>query len=737
MNLQYRIGIIMGNVHNETNQQQLCGILEQAYAQGFHAYVFSLTSDNSDEKTKQGEINLINLINFSVLDGILYLPYTFSAMEYRNCIEEFLIKNCPKPIVSIQLESGRFANIWCDDRRDFAEIVSHLIEVHGCKKIHCLTGTKDRDVSQHRLSGYCDAMNAARLPYSDADITYGDFWMYSAQQLAEEFANGSRPLPDAVACANDVMAIALCDTLAEHGISVPNDLLVTGYDRSLEGKIHSPSITSYSTSWHQLGKNAMAALYTKMTNESVPTDNENFGVLSCRESCGCSNDHAERERYTFDFRRLEDNYTDSNLSTQLLTSENLRSFIRKTYHMTYVFLKPEQCGREQFSLCLCEDWDETVMDGYIRVYRTQGYSDQMIWIDFDGNRHLFPTSEMVPPPHRQLDEPSVTFFTAVHFQDRCFGYALLTLKGMADGYNHHYLRYCREINNGLEFLCIQNELKSLAYRGYLSQIRDELTGLNNRSCFSRKWSELKEKSDIYSETRYVIGFSLGGLHRIKEAYGSLERDKHIAAFADILSDCCQSREKSFRIAEGEFLVIGSAYSNTQHEKLIQKVIIQFEKYYHHTEFAFRPRLHHAALSDCSQYGDGEQVLKIITELLQQTSNSQPTYSEQMHYNDLSDLRHEIYQHPEMDWSVTLCCQRLNISASYFQRIYRNAFGVSCAQDIQKSKLDYAKKLLLNTTDTLQLIAQKCGYDYSHFMRTFKKEIGMTPTEYRRGKSVQE
>jgi len=104
----------------------------------------------------------------------------------------------------------------------------------------------------------------------------------------------------------------------------------------------------------------------------------------------------------------------------------------------------------------------------------------------------------------------------------------------------------------------------------------------------------------------------------------------------------------------------------------------------------------------------------------------------MHYDDLAALRSEIYQFPERDWSIAACCRKLSISPSYFHRIYRSTFGVSCTQDILKSKLDHAKKLLLSTTDTLQIIAQKCGYDYSHFMRTFKKEVGMTPTEYRRG-----
>ncbi|MBR5514465.1 MAG: AraC family transcriptional regulator [Ruminococcus sp.] len=37
--------------------------------------------------------------------------------------------------------------------------------------------------------------------------------------------------------------------------------------------------------------------------------------------------------------------------------------------------------------------------------------------------------------------------------------------------------------------------------------------------------------------------------------------------------------------------------------------------------------------------------------------------------------------------------------------------------------------------TLQIIAEKCGFDYFNFMRLFKKEMGITPTEYRKMKCL--
>ena len=122
----------------------------------------------------------------------------------------------------------------------------------------------------------------------------------------------------------------------------------------------------------------------------------------------------------------------------------------------------------------------------------------------------------------------------------------------------------------------------------------------------------------------------------------------------------------------------------------------------------------------------------MTEALQQ--EQQPTYQERKHRLRLTQLRQEIYAHPESDWTVEQCAAQLSVSQSYFLKIYRACFGTSCAHDIQHSKLAYAKKLLLQTDMILQDIAERCGYDYSHFMRLFKKEVGMTPTAYRKGAS---
>ena len=83
------------------------------------------------------------------------------------------------------------------------------------------------------------------------------------------------------------------------------------------------------------------------------------------------------------------------------------------------------------------------------------------------------------------------------------------------------------------------------------------------------------------------------------------------------------------------------------------------------------------------------------------------------------------------WSVDDICYNLNISKTYFHRLYREAFGVTCIQDVIRSRIDYACELLKNTDLSISRISEKCGYENdSYFMRQFRQYKYCTPSEYR-------
>ena len=103
-----------------------------------------------------------------------------------------------------------------------------------------------------------------------------------------------------------------------------------------------------------------------------------------------------------------------------------------------------------------------------------------------------------------------------------------------------------------------------------------------------------------------------------------------------------------------------------------------------------------------------------------------------HYSALIELRSKIYRNPQQRWNVDSMAADVNMSRSYFQHIYREFFGVSCISDVIAGKIEKAKEILSETDCTVSQVAVMCGYENEeHFMRQFKKVVGVTPTGFRK------
>ena len=99
---------------------------------------------------------------------------------------------------------------------------------------------------------------------------------------------------------------------------------------------------------------------------------------------------------------------------------------------------------------------------------------------------------------------------------------------------------------------------------------------------------------------------------------------------------------------------------------------------------------------------------------------------------LVELKNQIFSNPKETWKIDDIAKKLSISKSYLQHQYKEFFNTSIMKDVTLSRIEYSKYLLFSTDYTISTITELCGYENDvHFMRTFKKETGLTPTEYRK------
>jgi LacI family transcriptional regulator len=198
------------------------------------------------------------------------------------------------PVVTLAGEpTPATANVHSDNEAGMRELARHLIFDHGYRTLGYLAGHEGSPDSLTR----CRAL-AAEAAAAGVTLLQGADWRGSYQAAAgaravERLIAAGISLPRAIVCANDQSAIGVLHALSQHGIAVPVDVAVTGFDDSPVARHLHPRLTSVRQSIQDMGATAFETLYS-MIGQVAGRDGDARGRdialptrLIPRESCGC------------------------------------------------------------------------------------------------------------------------------------------------------------------------------------------------------------------------------------------------------------------------------------------------------------------------------------------------------------------------------------------------------------------------------------------------------------------
>ncbi len=98
---------------------------------------------------------------------------------------------------------------------------------------------------------------------------------------------------------------------------------------------------------------------------------------------------------------------------------------------------------------------------------------------------------------------------------------------------------------------------------------------------------------------------------------------------------------------------------------------------------------------------------------------------------IASLQNYVQTHLSDNLNLTAIADYVNYNESHISRLFKRYTGSNLSEYITSCRIEYAKKLLEQTEDTIQVISQKTGFHTSqYFSSLFRKSTGVSPNEYR-------
>lgn len=141
----------------------------------------------------------------------------------------------------------------------------------GAKSIGFVGDINHCSSFRERWNGYRAALSDAQLPLDrDVCILVDDSEPYGEVSWMMEKLNSMSRIPDGFVCANDFIAIRVMQALQKKGLSVPKDVMVTGFDGSPEAEVVSPSLTTAQIPSADIGRLSADMLLERIASPKLP-----------------------------------------------------------------------------------------------------------------------------------------------------------------------------------------------------------------------------------------------------------------------------------------------------------------------------------------------------------------------------------------------------------------------------------------------------------------------------------
>ena len=268
-----RLGIVLYDLDTQYALALLRGVESEARTLG---YSLEIGTSKADRAITSGFVE-------QNTDGLLVLTGAMTDMEIERLVQD----KFPVILMHRIPPSGLvLPHVLVENKDSTCELISHLIEVHGSRRIAFLRGAETEEDSRWRELGYRKALESHNLEVDASLIGFGGFRHEIAPQTVADWLTNGVTF-DAIFAGDDESAVGVYQALESFGVRIPTDMAVVGFDDDYYASRMLPPLTTVRTPIEEVGrvsvKHLIELIDTGKTEDEIMLKTN----IVIRQSCGC------------------------------------------------------------------------------------------------------------------------------------------------------------------------------------------------------------------------------------------------------------------------------------------------------------------------------------------------------------------------------------------------------------------------------------------------------------------
>ena len=523
--------------------------------------------------------SIYRLINYEEYDGIIILSDLIKNPRVLEMERQRILKS-GKPAVSINLKLKDISCMRIDNYTGFYELVTHLIKEHNARNLFYIDGNETSLDFTERRKAFRMALQDNQIELNRENIFTVEHSSFNyGYNAASEIFSSDRKLPDAIVCANDLIALGVLKAAAERNIKIPEQLKIAGYDGNYFARNVIPAISTVNDNAFKIGTESAKRVLTGYTEV------QDFKIKSMpiyQGSCGCESkiitdqklfslkflsEISQSENFAAQLNQIEEIFTDAADVFTLLT--NLELFFSKSHAFE----------GSDFCIFLKADWASVLINSEENLPQNLSYGNQVQAITSIQNnvkypREIIKTKDLIPSKMHS-DECNTFLFIPIFNHSYVHGY-FVCKNSLSMISNYHGHQWTRTFGACIERFRKKNMYKQMSQQFLRLSTRDALSGMLNRVGMEKLAKPFYQQNKHNGLTTVLFFVDINSMKTINDKFGHLHGDLAVKTIAQAVLQVVPRNWLCIRYGGDEFLVVGNSknYNGEDYCKMITQMVLK-------------------------------------------------------------------------------------------------------------------------------------------------------------------